>query len=332
LSPAESAQLVSESLLDAYPNVGVITAASSDQQAHEWSKIESGVFTHEVLSALLGAADVNGDRRIEYSEVQAFVAAANRGLADPRARPRVEARPPAADRHAVLIDLAHLKDVSFLRGKAGALGHFQVELGNGVPWLDAHLAPETSLWLALPRGTSAFLRTHEREAKLPTGHVEVALAALQFAPLSARARGSVEASLRDALFSTAFGPSYYAGFVDSTELESVAFSGARPKQDATRGRSSRARRAVAVTAVALAGGAGAAALVLGGLTIDRRARFDATSKQRDAHELAQEHEHFRKLTMAATGVALAAGVTSYLLWPRFEPVTRTAVLALEGRF
>ena len=56
----------------------MILATTLGQQAHEWSAIESGVFTHELLSGLLGAADVNADQRIEYTELQAFIAAANR--------------------------------------------------------------------------------------------------------------------------------------------------------------------------------------------------------------------------------------------------------------
>ena len=46
------------------------------------------MFTHELLSGMLGAADVNGDLVVEYTEVQAFVAAANRDIKDPRAIPR----------------------------------------------------------------------------------------------------------------------------------------------------------------------------------------------------------------------------------------------------
>ena len=79
------------------PDVGILIAASAGQKTHEWSRIESGVFSHEVLSALLGPGDVNGDGRVEYSEIQAFVSAANSRIQDPRARPTVIARPPKLD-------------------------------------------------------------------------------------------------------------------------------------------------------------------------------------------------------------------------------------------
>src|SRR5204862_1128969 len=91
-----------------HPNIGVILATTLGQESHEWSTIESGVFTHELLSALVGAADVNGDLVVEYTEVQAFVAAANRDIKDPRAIPQIIARPPAANLRVPLIALRSL--------------------------------------------------------------------------------------------------------------------------------------------------------------------------------------------------------------------------------
>lgn len=67
---------VGEGAQRTWPTVGVVIATTAGQEAHEWARIESGVFTHEVISGLLGAADVNGDGRIEYSELAAFIAAA----------------------------------------------------------------------------------------------------------------------------------------------------------------------------------------------------------------------------------------------------------------
>jgi len=36
----------------AWPTVGVVIATTAGQEAHEWSQLESGVFTHEVISGL----------------------------------------------------------------------------------------------------------------------------------------------------------------------------------------------------------------------------------------------------------------------------------------
>jgi hypothetical protein len=66
--------------LDRYPQVGVVLSTSTAQESHEWSAISSGVFSHQVRSALAGAADVNSDGRVEYSELTAFIAAASQGV------------------------------------------------------------------------------------------------------------------------------------------------------------------------------------------------------------------------------------------------------------
>jgi hypothetical protein len=66
---ARSQPLAPSELADAtwqrHPAVGAIVATTADEETHEWSRFESGVFTHEVLSGLAGAADVNGDGAVE---------------------------------------------------------------------------------------------------------------------------------------------------------------------------------------------------------------------------------------------------------------------------
>ena len=86
-------QLAAPPDLSSHPQIGALLSASAGESSHEWSEVAAGVFTHEVLSALHGAADVNADGRIEYSEVAAYVAAANSEVDDPRAAPTVVARP-----------------------------------------------------------------------------------------------------------------------------------------------------------------------------------------------------------------------------------------------
>jgi hypothetical protein len=73
------------------------------------AKRRLAIFSHETLSGLRGAADVNGDRRIEYSELSAFLTAANRDIANPRARPSIVVRVPALDRRAPIVDLARVE-------------------------------------------------------------------------------------------------------------------------------------------------------------------------------------------------------------------------------
>src|SRR5436190_1181687 len=64
--------------------VGYVLSSSVSGESHEWSGFESGVFSHEVRSGLYGAADADGDGRITYSEIAAFVARANQGIENNR--------------------------------------------------------------------------------------------------------------------------------------------------------------------------------------------------------------------------------------------------------
>jgi hypothetical protein len=67
---------------DSFPAIFARTTffLSSDAlgKSHEYREFRGGVFTHELLSALKGAADLDGDGRVTYPEIRAFLAAANR--------------------------------------------------------------------------------------------------------------------------------------------------------------------------------------------------------------------------------------------------------------
>src|SRR4029453_685441 len=86
VSQGELVDYLAGTTLARFPHVGAIIASSANTQAHEWDAYRGGVFTHEVLSGLRGAADVNGDRLVEYSELAAFLSAANGAVMDARAR------------------------------------------------------------------------------------------------------------------------------------------------------------------------------------------------------------------------------------------------------
>src|SRR5439155_7414185 len=98
-------ELLDSEALEGHPEVGALISGSREVETHEWSGLESGVFSHEIRSALLGAADADGDGVLRYSEIAAFVSAANEGLADPRAKVEVFARPPQVDLAHPVIDL-----------------------------------------------------------------------------------------------------------------------------------------------------------------------------------------------------------------------------------
>ncbi|MFP2931577.1 hypothetical protein ACLESO_41610 [Pyxidicoccus sp. 3LG] len=210
--------------LERYPQVGVVLSTSTEQESHEWSAIRSGVFSHLVRSALTGAADVNADGRVEYSELHAFVAAASQGTEDVRGRLAAFVRPPALDRSASLADLGSRAAVGYLLVPAGTEGRLWVEDARGLRVAEFHKERERSLVLALPLGRSYFLRTsgHEAGFSFAQPGAVVDAGGLGWRDTALAVRGAVQDALRDKLFSVPFGSRFYRGYVASLELAPVA--------------------------------------------------------------------------------------------------------------
>ena len=183
---AESAQsgeqlqaFLEEEQLDRHPRAGVIVATSGVQETHEWARYRGGILSHELRSALSGAADVNGDGRIEYSELRAFLAAANARVRNPEARVDVFARPPALDRHRALVDLrAATASARFLHFGSGLGGRYWVEDERGVRYADLNKEPQASFDMLLSAHHGYFLRNEDREAEIPPGPRRVEVSAL----------------------------------------------------------------------------------------------------------------------------------------------------------
>jgi hypothetical protein len=313
LDDAELGRVVRARSIERFPHVGVLVSASIGQEAHEWSEVESGLFSHELLSGLLGPADVNGDLVIEYSEAQAYVAAANRAIRDPRAVPRIVAAPPRANPRAPLVALTAVPGAQFLAGRAAGLGRFHIELGNGQRYLDAHLAGDAEVAILLPSAGPAFVRTDRREAAIPPRAV-VAIAALPWRDLGRAARGSIGSALRADLFASPYGASYYRGFVDSAGGAGVSFDPAlraRPAPPPERG----PRRALASGLLAAGGVAAAGSLTLAGLAYDARRDVAATDRQRAAHDAAERHDRYLVAATAAGVAAAALAGLGWWLWP-----------------
>jgi hypothetical protein len=127
LSPSEVADYLSRNTLQGYPQVGVALASNLGSVSHEWDKYQLGIFTFELLSGLRGAADVNGDRRVDYSELAAFLSAANREVEDPRARLQTIVSPPSAFPWAPLSDFSHAQESARLTG---------IPAGNDSVWIE----------------------------------------------------------------------------------------------------------------------------------------------------------------------------------------------------
>jgi hypothetical protein len=217
LAPPDANAILARATLARFPNVGAILAASTSAQAHEWDLLGHGVFTYELLSALRGASDVNRDGRIEYSEVFAFLTAANRGVADPRAHLEVVARVPEVDRRVPLLDLRRLPAAGTARltGISTPAGLVKIEdaAGRGI----ASVRPEVGFVadVVVPAGGTIYVRAGAREARFEARPGQIlGFDELAFDAPSARARGALADAMSRGLFATAFGRGYYMGFID----------------------------------------------------------------------------------------------------------------------
>ncbi len=306
--------------LERFPHVGVITATTSNAQSHEWDHYRAGVFTHVLLSGLRGGADVNGDGRIEYSEIGAFLSAANRGIADRRAMLQTVVAPPRLDPQTPLVTRPQNGPLAWIVGRPSFLGGFFVETDAGVRIADLHTEPGFSLALAVPADETLHLRTAKAEGEVrlrPGDHV--AFDALAFHSASTRTRGSVESALRRGLFQARFGPSYYQGFVDrDTDLVAVHMQ----ESDETIGGGGGKKKvpgAWKTTASMLAfGGAGALAItsgVFGGRALNERATYQGTSLEQPAFDARQRYDQARVVTLsAAVGALVLGGIGTWLRW------------------
>src|SRR6185436_11689410 len=320
LSGQELAGYVSAATLDRFPHVGAIVASTANTEAHEWEVYRGGVFTHEVLSGLRGAADVNGDSLLEYSELAAFLSAANGAVTDPRARLDTVVRPPALNPRTPIVELRGVAGLARLHGEPAALGGIFIEDGRGVRLVDLRAEPGFGVTLVLPPGQDLFLRAADREAELRLpGSGRVNLERLTWRRLPVGKRGAIDESLRRGLFGTRFGRAYYQGFVDrDRDLVSVDLAtpeiavSAAPAPAPARGRS-----AARWTLIG-AGGLAAGAAVAGGVALDARGDFDRTNLQRAS---VNARDRYERAGTVAAGLAITAAISAAVglwLWTR-EP-------------
>lgn len=197
-------------------NLGVILSTSGTAEVHEWSRYRAGVFSHQLRSALLGAADVDQNGRITYLEVEAYLAAANAGVTNPKARISVWAKAPAQNRTHPLIRTGAYRNATTMTVAKGTTGRLSLEDARGLRYMDVHRDPQVESTLILLKdpvdGRPYTLRTSDKEASVGLGSAKVHSGALAFADIQNQARSSVEESFRTQLFTTPFGPGFFAGF------------------------------------------------------------------------------------------------------------------------
>ncbi|MFH1811893.1 MAG: hypothetical protein ABIJ09_24355 [Pseudomonadota bacterium] len=286
----------------AYPNVGALVGAGAGERGYEWQEVRSGVFSAMARAGLRGAADVDGDQRVDYQELAAFLAAAAERVSVPEARPSVQVWPPSMESTAALSRREWLGSVAILDADLSSLGtvHVLDERGN---WLlagsfEAGFRP--LLWL--PGDRQLYLRARGSEQALIERD-----GTLQLGPAvdtQAQPRSLIGQSLRQGLFQTPYGPAFYSGFVAGAAQPS---SLAGPGHDATPWAS-----------LGVLGGAGCllvGTVVLGALAADAGIRYSSTDLERPAREAYDQTLLFGGLGAATLLGTAGLATAAYLLWP-----------------
>lgn len=171
-------------------HVGLLLSTSSARESHEWEGFQAGVFSHELRSGLLGAADASGDGLISYREIAAFVERANERIVNEKYRPDIHAQPPPGGD--VLVDIRRARERRLeIQGTEGA--HYLLEDGRGVRLADFHNGVTQSVSLLRPSaGGTLYLRrvSDDHEFSVPAEPSVLSLAQLRGGAAKVGARGA----------------------------------------------------------------------------------------------------------------------------------------------
>ncbi|HZN93395.1 MAG TPA: caspase family protein [Myxococcales bacterium] len=206
------------------PTTGTTYAESELNQTHEWSRIRAGVFSHIARSALLGAADVNADGRIEYSELESFASAAMAKVAGAPSQLSVRASPPAQDPRRPLADQAP-RGPELVIPPDLAETRLSISDDQGTRLLDLHRVPGEGAVLRLPPRQAYWLSTPTHEARVAAADLGGTFPRLVRPEVATR--GAEAEGLNAGLFQEPFGRAFYDGFVAVARVVPVTFSGAR---------------------------------------------------------------------------------------------------------
>ncbi|HEY2900408.1 MAG TPA: hypothetical protein VGL59_07530 [Polyangia bacterium] len=315
---------------------GFLTARSASGQTHEWAEFQAGIFSHELRSGLIGAADVNLDGKVTYREIAAFVQRANEAIPNRRYRPEVSTAPPDGDLDTVLAELPDGPLV--LEMDLAPPGHTFVETARGVRLADLHPGAGAAVRLRLPTDEGplfvqqvstdgavsgdhgATAARGPREFPLPNRAGRVRLSALAPSAPRVRARGAAHEA-----FLLLFRDPFDSVAVQSFQLPSDADPNAPPPLSAAAQRRHRLGKTaleLGVLAGALAGACAGSAALIG--HSDSPANSMTSTSQRNAWIRGLDDGGWVMLGVA--GAALTTGAILLLLPDSEAPrVTATAL-------
>jgi hypothetical protein len=308
-------------------NVGLLLSTSSARESHEWSGVESGVFSHEVRSGLYGAADVDGNGRVSYREMAAFIDRANGSIANARFRPDVYAHPPKGSD--VLIDLRENSHPR-IEVPASLGGHYFLEDSRGVRFADFHNDTHQTTYVLKPSNAGR-LYLHrlgdEAEFVIPTGSDAVSLADLTPQEPRNKSRGAANDAF-ESLFSLPFG---------GNVVQSFALMPWQPTAPESRSDlpAWRLYTSVGLLGAATASAIGASASVLSANEL-RNSKSNGTAGA-DVDDKIHTRNVWATVGFSFAGVAAASGL-AVLLWPKGTPPvdvnagSGTAMLKFSGAF
>lgn len=239
-------------------NTGFVLSTSSDRESHEWEKFQGGILSHELRSALRGAADTNLDGSIDYRELGAFLTIANQSIENPRFRPSFTVRAPGGNlRQSVL----SWRGTAPLTSSRGDLGHFYVETARGERILDAHPARGQVLRLWPPRERPLFVRPTDGAVEyVIQSERPIDLASLRASPLEVASRGALSLAF-ERLFAEPFGTEDVRRYEGSSPDGVAGLPTDQPAPDRTRARLEVTLGTIAIVAEATALSLNAAAAI-----------------------------------------------------------------------
>jgi len=300
---------ISEAIPAALTNTGFVLSTSSDRDSHEWERFQAGILSHELRSALRGAADVNGDGRVTYAELGAFLSAANKSIPNPRFRPDFMVRPPGRDLRREVLRWSSEVPALYLREASS--NHFYVETARGERLLDAHPAVRQALALHVPTERPLFVRLNDETAEyVVNSHEPVRVETLVAVAPEIGHRGALNLAF-EKLFASPFG--------DADVLSFSRGATAPPAVDASPQVPARTRQLVSTVSGSIAIGAAATALTLSLISAERYSSGAGASQV----EMDGRNRQVRNLNVASIAflaVAGAAGLTWgwTKLWPELQ--------------